>query len=428
MKFNKWTLGLAAVGVVSLATAARADEKMNALQTALSNTTISGSVSASFNWAITPGGVGNQYSPAGSIPFQGQGYGYYGYEQSPTKQDGFNLDVVRLTIAKPEDESPWASGYDIDLMFGPDAVGYNPSANAKTYEGYYYGNSSDFAIKQAYVTLRTPVGNGIDWKVGVFDTVIGYEVTDAGNDPNYTRSWGYAIEPTEHTGVLATYAVNSELSLSAGVANTLGPDINARDNAGNAAYGAGNYWHKTVMGSATFTAPSSWGWAAGSSIYLGAVYGFAPTTGADSSYYGNYYADGGNQFNLYAGATMNTPLKQLTTGVAFDYAHNLGGGYYGEYADVGVLGLYATYKATDKLSLNARGEYVNSTLHEGSYGSTSSLIELTGTVEYDLWANVMTRLELRWDQDLDAKYFFLADDELDTKGSVGLYANVIYKF
>jgi hypothetical protein len=57
MKFNKWTLGLAAVGVVSLASAARADEKMNSLQTALSNTTISGSVSASMNWALTPGAI-----------------------------------------------------------------------------------------------------------------------------------------------------------------------------------------------------------------------------------------------------------------------------------------------------------------------------------------------------------------------------------
>jgi hypothetical protein len=93
-----------------------------------------------------------------------------------------------------------------------------------------------------------------------------------------------------------------------------------------------------------------------------------------------------------------------------------------------VLGLYATYKATDKLSFNARGEYVNSTYYEGAtYGSTASAIELTTTVEYDLWANVMTRLELRWDQDIDAKYFILNDD-LDHKGSVGLYANVIYKF
>ncbi len=39
MKFNKWTVGLAAVGVVSLASAARADEKITPLQTALSNTT-----------------------------------------------------------------------------------------------------------------------------------------------------------------------------------------------------------------------------------------------------------------------------------------------------------------------------------------------------------------------------------------------------
>ena len=154
MKFNKWTLGLAAVGVVSLASAARADEKLSALQTALSNTTISGYVSASFNWAIYPGNYQN--SPAQYIPFQGI-----------NKENGFNLDVVKLSIAKPEDESPWASGYQVDLLFGPDAVGYNPSANGRY---YYYGSGEDFAIKQAYVSLRTPIGNGIDWKIGVFDS------------------------------------------------------------------------------------------------------------------------------------------------------------------------------------------------------------------------------------------------------------------
>ena len=59
MKFNKWTMGLAAIGVVSLASAARADEtatKMSMVNTALSNTTLSGYVdtAAVFN----PGGVG----------------------------------------------------------------------------------------------------------------------------------------------------------------------------------------------------------------------------------------------------------------------------------------------------------------------------------------------------------------------------------
>ncbi len=46
MKFNKWTLGLAAVGAVSMASAVRADEapKLVPLNTALSSTVISGYV------------------------------------------------------------------------------------------------------------------------------------------------------------------------------------------------------------------------------------------------------------------------------------------------------------------------------------------------------------------------------------------------
>ncbi|HUB86580.1 MAG TPA: outer membrane beta-barrel protein [Verrucomicrobiae bacterium] len=424
MKFNKWTLGLAALGVVSLATAARADENMSALQTAFSNTTISGSVSASFNWELSPGGNSAADSPYGGIPFQ------YG----ASKQDGFNLDVVRLTIAKPEDASPWASGYDIDLMFGPDAVDYNSSWNGSS--------GQDFAIKQAYVTLRTPVGNGIDWKVGVFDTIIGYEVTDAGNDPNYTRSWGYAIEPTEHTGILATYAVNSDFSLSAGIANTLMAGINAR------AYEYGkpgyydyyqNDWNKTYMASATYTAPSSWGPMAGSSFYAGIVYGF---NSAPSQYAGHGFHQGGDQVNYYLGATLNTPIKQLTTGLAFDYADNFGGGgtWFDGYhtLDVWTLGLYATYKATDKLSFNARGEYVHgdenvkSSVFDYNYDDVADGYELTGTVEYDLWANVVSRLELRWDH-ANSHYSPLDpgdynDSYIDNRDSLGFYANVIYKF
>ena len=60
MKFNKWTLGLAAVGVVSLTSAARADEtKISQLNTALSNTTISGyvDVAAQFNPNGSSGGI-----------------------------------------------------------------------------------------------------------------------------------------------------------------------------------------------------------------------------------------------------------------------------------------------------------------------------------------------------------------------------------
>ena len=431
MKFNKWTVGLAAIGVVSLASAARADEaKMSQVQTALSNTTISGYVSASFNWAMSPGGNGYQNSPAAGIPYQGG------------KQDGFNLDVVKLSISKPQDESPWASGYQVDLLFGPDAVNYNTSANAKgAYVNYYgneYGTYSDFAIKQAYVALQTPVGNGINWKVGVFDSPIGYESFDAGNDPNYTRSWGNAIEPTELTGVLASYKFCDEFSLSTGIANTLMAGINTR------AYPADNYgdqskdWHKAFLASATFTTPSSWGWAAGSSLYAGIVYGF---NGQDNDNSGTGYHQGGDQINYYAGATLNTPCKQLTLGAAFDYAQNYGGGYStateSAHGDVLAAGLYATVKATDKLSFNGRAEYVYGKYRDTYIPDTTPVtdrysadgFELTGTVEYDLWANVISRLELRWDHaNINEVPLDTGDSYLAHKNAVGFYANVIYKF
>ena len=94
MKFNKWTVALAAVGVVSLASAARADEHLSQVQTALSNTTISGYVDVSAQWNL-----GSQNG--GPTPSYSFGAG---------KADGFNLNAVDLAIDKPMDESQWASG------------------------------------------------------------------------------------------------------------------------------------------------------------------------------------------------------------------------------------------------------------------------------------------------------------------------------
>ncbi len=70
------------------------------------------------------------------------------------------------------------------------------------------------------MALRTPVGSSaIDWKIGVWDTIIGYESSSDPANPNYTRSYGYSIEPTTHTGILGTYKINDMFTVQAGVAN-----------------------------------------------------------------------------------------------------------------------------------------------------------------------------------------------------------------
>jgi len=36
-----------------------------------------------------------------------------------------------------------------------------------------------------------------DWKIGVFDTIIGYESSESPNNPNFTRSYGYTIRAND---------------------------------------------------------------------------------------------------------------------------------------------------------------------------------------------------------------------------------------
>ncbi len=354
MKINKWTLGLASVGLVSLASVAQAEETVP-LTTALSSTVISGYVDVSAVW--NPG-TGNVNSP----PFSFNG----------GKQDGFNLNVVNLTLEKPLDEGEWSAGYKAELLFGPDAVAYNPSANGDA--------TSDFAIKQAYVALRAPVGNGLDLKVGTFDTIIGYESFSSHRNPNYTRSYGYTIEPTQHTGVLASYQFSDIVGASFGVANTLGAGINARSPRAES--------HKTYMGSVTLTAPESMGVLAGSALYLGAVDGFNGGTDDQTSY--------------YVGATVATPVAGLRLGAAFDHANDFLGGFGAANVDATAYALYASFQATEKLSLHGRAEYLEVKVP----GTDIDGYALTGTVQYDLWQNVISRLEFRWDHIKDAPIQF----------------------
>ncbi|HUE35750.1 MAG TPA: hypothetical protein VMO20_00060, partial [Candidatus Acidoferrum sp.] len=95
MKFNKWTVGLAAVGVVSLASAARADEQMSQVQTALTQTTLSGYVDTAMQYNPGTDGNPNTHGVSGAnIP-------HYSF----AKDDGFSLNAIDIALDKPEDSS-----------------------------------------------------------------------------------------------------------------------------------------------------------------------------------------------------------------------------------------------------------------------------------------------------------------------------------
>jgi hypothetical protein len=390
MKFNKWTMGLAAVGVVSLASAARADEKMSQVQTALSNTTLSGYVDTSAMWNL-----GSQNG--GTIPAYTQGAG--------VKGDGFNVDAFDLALDKPMDEGQWASGYHAELLLGPNWVG-----------------GSSYPIRQAYLTLRTPVANsGIDWKFGTMDAPIGYESSSDPLNPNFTRSYGYQLEPTTITGLLGTYKVTDMISVTAGIANA-GTTGNALNGSPNVNSGATRETQKAYIGEIALTAPDSWGWAKGATLEGTVI----------QSDKGSAAAGGGGATWLYVGATVPTPADALKVGAAFDYldmhngANSIGNQNHSD-DSIWAAALYANFKCNDKLSFNARGELRDATAaHNGRNGE-----EFTATAQYALWANVLSRVEFRWDHNTANAFDAQAGSGnlIPTQKNAYLLAlNLIYQF
>jgi hypothetical protein len=386
MKHNNWTLALASLGAISLGSVAYAEEQaMSQVLTAVSSTTISGYVDTAVAWK--PGGVSD-----GVLPGR--------FNDGAAKMDGFNLNVVGITIERPlNEEDMWAAGYRVDLLYGPDAVGYNPVSSAA---------NAELAIKQAYVDLMVPIGNGLELQMGVFNTLIGYESFESYLNPNWGRSFGWQIEPTQHTGLLASYQLTEALSVAGGVANTWVWGVDARGRApGYLAY----------LGSIGLTAPDSWGALSGSTWTVGVV-------GGDS---GNTR----DTVSFYTGLNILTGLEGLSVGGAFDYrfngANTVSSGENYAYALAG----YLSFAAGEKWTINGRIDYTkgsDGTFYDAGIvdlgDQANELFALTATLDYALWANVLSRLELRWDTSLSDDAPYARGD----KNALSLAANVIYQF
>ena len=401
MKFNKWTVGLATAGVVSLGSVVMADE--SPISTLVSGTTIGGAVDTSAQWKPSSGStMANRFA-----------------NTTPDHYNGFNLEYVELRIEKPLDEGQWSAGYKAELWFGQDA---------SWLPGGFGGN---LAVKQAYVTMRAPLGNGLDLKIGQVDSLIGYESLSLYKNPNFSRSLGSYIEPWSQTGIVASYQATEWFGLSGSIGNSANfatrgvGAMNWKETSGTV-LGKGNGL-LTYSGAVTVKAPESWGWLAGSSLYGGIV--------------DRLVTNQRNAFNYYAGLSLPTPIKEVTVGFAYDFADRVAdaGAVRNTYAQA-VSG-YISYQITEKLRLNTRAEFANASQSVGGVwltpvdsgapdtyvgGPRERLFALTGTLEYQLWDNVVSRLETVWDHNLIGTG--VRGPFNGSNNAVLLMANIAYKF
>jgi len=147
------------------------------------------------------------------------------------------------------------------------------------------------------------------------------------------------------------------------------------------------------MASIALTAPESFGFAKGATLYGCVINGF--NSGAHPA----ALPTGAQQTSFYVGATVPTPLTGLKLGASYDYASqssvvdSTATAFPAAHQEA-VAG-YLSFQATEKLSLHARGEYFwqSTSLANELAGSASGpifaslpskVMALTGTIQYDL--------------------------------------------
>jgi hypothetical protein len=297
---------------------------------------------------------------------------------------GYSFNMAEFSIKKdPTDARPW--GFGVVVTGGLDAqknhaIGIFRDDN----DAFPFRNTAKFDLQEAYGSYKFDVGSGLTLKAGKFVTLLGYEVIEAPNNLNFSRSFLFSFAiPLTHVGALASYSPVEWLSIAAGP--VVGWDV-ADDN--NDAM--------SVMGQIAFT-------------------GVKDLTTAVN------FITGPEQFNQKTNPrtvidlTANyTGIKNLTLGANFDYGWEVDEpslaatrsrstnavwwGYAG----------YVAYDWTEKLRTAVRGEYFRDA--DGARtlavapGTPVSLWEITATVQYKIWKGLMARLEYRHD-DADRKVF-----------------------
>ena len=293
--------------------------------------------------------------------------------------NGFMLNMTQLNFEKPiSKESP--VGFRVDLDYGQDAQLIHSAG---------LGSAGDeFDLQQAYaqvmVPFSLPAADTLSFKIGKFATLHGAEVIESVNNWNFSRSYlfGYAI-PFTHTGVRAYYKPFADIPVESYIGITNGWDQVVDNNRG-----------KSVEAQVTCAPFDNF------TFSLGGMVGPERT---DSN------KDFRNLIDLIATYKVN---DKLTLKINYDYgwernaASVAAGSLVGKDAAWDGVAAYAKYSILEWWSIAGRTEYFHDRdgVRTGSLTNAAmpisdlDLWEFTFTNEFQIFKNMLARLEYRYDK------------------------------
>jgi len=313
----------------------------------------------------------------------------------------FNLYAFKIALEKAlTSENKAQAGFRADVIIGEDA---NYLKNRDTSGQNAINNteidSNSLYLEQAYAQFRVPVGNGWDWKVGKFVSILGYEVIERPANMNITYGLLFQNAYTfNYTGVLTSYRFDDYLDAKLGVANGANSDNNTTvNNNGDAV---------SVLASLNVTAPGGnanwsnnfvWETGAANDTAVSTTASTYPVTGATNPSGAMYtYNSWGNWAPKFADD------KWLLSFDSVLGTYSPGNGPTGGATTWYGAGLYSKYQFNDWFYLAGRGEYfgsdnLNKFTTAGNGRGSVSWWAYTLTAGFNVIDNLLIRGEYRLD-------------------------------
>ncbi len=308
-----------------------------------------------------------------------------------------SLDAAKLEIGRQASE-PGKVGFELDLLFGQNAniqAGLAPPADLNSTPSGF-GSDQEVFLQQAFASYNA---NGIEFKAGKFETLLGYELFDTDANANITQGvlFTFAI-PAFHTGLLTSGSFSEELTWSAGFVNGFN---NTREQ-GDA---------KAFMGRL--------GYASGPALV--ALSTFIGTLGETTTQSGQTVGDNKRDTQIYDLILEYKFTDGFKSWANLDVGRTDSAS--GDNPKFWGLALGSKLQLNDKLYLALRGEYMQD--DEGSrFGPLGALVgaldpmspfgdidvfTATLTLGYQIGPGLLARLEYRHDDvdcdDTDCKFF-----------------------
>jgi hypothetical protein len=319
----------------------------------------------------------------------------------------FNLYAVKLALEKAmTSENKAQAGFRTDVMIGEDAYYLANRYDSANWGDNESQNSNYLFLEQAYVSIRAPVGNGWDFKVGKFASILGYEVMERPANMNTTYGLLFDAMPLYYTGVLSSYKFDEYIDAKLGVVNGSNSDNNTTTSGGGdgcavlaalnvTAPGGNANWSNNFQYSTNEDNNTANG-------FNNSTLGVDTQNNSDSgSGHALIYNSWGNWIPKFADDKLlfafNALLATATTGVN---AYQTGG--YGYTTTWYGAGAYAKYQINDWFYLASRGEYLsgsNGALFDDidNKAGAPSRWEYTVTSGFNVIDNLLIRAEYRLD-------------------------------